>query len=49
MPDADVRSSGSVACVRSAEGVACVRSADRGPRRLHILLLDDDAAALPGP
>jgi hypothetical protein len=28
---------------------ANVRSADRGPRRLHILLLDDDAAALPGP
>jgi len=28
---------------------AGVRSADGGPRRLHILLLDDDPAALPAP
>jgi len=36
----------SEACVRSAE--ACVRSADGGPRMLHILLVDDDPAALAG-
>lgn len=28
---------------------AGVRSADRGPRRPHILLVDDDPAALPAP
>jgi hypothetical protein len=40
MPDAHVR---------AAEAETRVRSADGGPRRLHILLVDDDAEAAAAP